>query len=223
MTCFTVQAQASSVLALPAGIVAAPLTAEMKMGEDLIDHIATSEPMVSRIEVVFCTASSSSFNDGGGIREDATADARQIYQSLMRPQDRQRRRQEFLESRSTRNQQRKEFWHRKLTNDMDDELCADMLEKMELDFDNDTMTLTLDTEHFNNDTYRDCLHATVVDLAIQPESCFIWAYQDTQLLNTVASGVVQSGRSSSKPFYDVGLEGSGQVVALSDTGLDTDK
>jgi hypothetical protein len=194
----------------------------MKMGEDLINHIATSEPMVSRIEVVFCTASSS-FGNGGGIREDTTANAWQIYQSLLRPQDRHRRRQEFLESRSTRDPQRKEFWHRKLTKDVDDELCADMLEKMELDFDNDTMTLTLDSEHFNNNTYRDCLQAAVVDLAVQPESCFIWAYQDTQLLNTVASGVIQSGRSSSKPFYDVGLEGSGQIVALSDSGLDTDK
>lgn len=98
-----------------------------------------------------------------------------------------------------------------------------MLEKMELDFDNDTMTLTVDSEHYNNDTYRDCLHAAVVDLAVQPESCFIWAYQDTQLLNTVARGVVQSGRSDSTPLYDVGLKGSDQIVALSDTSLDTDK
>jgi subtilisin family serine protease len=57
---------------------------------------------------------------------------------------------------------------------------------------------------------------------MQTEICYVGAYQQLETLNKLASGIVQSGSSTSTPFYDVGLDGLGQVVALSDTGLDTD-
>ena len=40
--------------------------------------------------------------------------------------------------------------------------------------------------------------------------------------NDIASALLQSGSPTEKPLYDVGLDGSGQVVALSDSGIDTD-
>jgi hypothetical protein len=55
---------------------------------------------------------------------------------------------------------------------------------------------------------------------MQTEICYVElpTNRDSQQM---ASGIVQSGSSTSTPFYDVGLDGLGQVV-LSDTGLDTD-
>ena len=69
----------------------------------------------------------------------------------------------------------------------------------------------------------DCVLAWALDLALQPDVCFVGAYPAVQLRNDLASGIVQGGGSvNSKPFYDVGLDGSGQIVAVSDTGVDLD-
>ena len=75
-------------------------------------------------------------------------------------------------------------------------------------------------------TYRrDCLQTVAYRLARHPQVCFVWASRPVELLNTVAAGVVQSGSGNGgdeTPFYDAGIRGNGQVVAVSDTGLDTD-
>jgi hypothetical protein len=48
--------------------------------------------------------------------------------------------------------------------------------------------------------------------------CAVEIAKPPKPLNVNAQGVIQSGEEGTKPFFDVGLDGSGQVVAVSDTG-----
>jgi hypothetical protein len=216
MTCFIVVALPSNIKGLPSGLAGIPMMAEMKMAAGLADYILTAEPMLSRVEALFCSMETESpsratvlatafldgmINDGAGRRLRANA---------------------FLESQVTRDSHREEFWHRQLQ-DSDDDLCNDMLASLKLEVSpkGNTMMLTLPPDQ-RNDEFRECLHALVVDLVMQTEICYVGAYQQIETLNKLATGIVQSGSSTSTPFYDVGLDGLGQVVALSDTGIDTD-
>lgn len=80
-----------------------------------------------------------------------------------------------------------------------------------------------------------CIYRLIIDLAMQNEICFISiGLKEVQLLNNVASGIIQSGNDNNNnsgggrikknkhPFHDIGLDGTGQIVAVSDSGLDTD-
>jgi subtilisin family serine protease len=216
MTCFIVVALPSNIKGLPSGVVGIPMMAEMKMAAGLADHILTAEPMLSRIEALFCSMETES-------PSRATVLATEFLDDMMNDgAGRRLRSNSFLESRVTRDSHREEFWHRQLQ-DSDDDFCKDMLASLELEVSpkGNTMMLTLPPDQ-QKDEFRECLHALVVDLVMQTEICYVGAYQQIETLNKLATGIVQSGSSTSTPFYDVGLDGLGEVVALSDTGLDTD-
>eukprot|EP00588_Corethron_pennatum_P009085 CAMPEP_0194270124 /NCGR_PEP_ID=MMETSP0169-20130528/4172_1 /TAXON_ID=218684 /ORGANISM="Corethron pennatum, Strain L29A3" /LENGTH=884 /DNA_ID=CAMNT_0039012057 /DNA_START=1 /DNA_END=2656 /DNA_ORIENTATION=+ len=67
-----------------------------------------------------------------------------------------------------------------------------------------------------------CVAVGVAALLKQREICQLSIRQDPKLLNTEALWITQGGGVSGySPFYDAGLRGEGQVVAVSDTGLDT--
>jgi subtilisin family serine protease len=216
MTCFIVVALPSDIKGLPSGVAGIPMMAEMKMAAGLGEHILTADPMPSRIDVLFCSSETESSSR-------ATVLATELLDDMMNDGvGRRLRADAFLESRISRDLQREEFWHRQLQ-DLDDDLCSDMLAslKLEVSAKGNTMMLTLLTDQ-RKDEFRKCLHALVVDLVMQTEICYVGAYQQIETLNKLATGIVQSGISTSTPFYDVGLDGLGQVVALSDTGIDTD-
>jgi subtilisin family serine protease len=216
MTCFIVVALPSDIKGFPPGVAGIPMMAEMKMAAGLGEHILTADPMPSRIDALFCSSETES-------PSRATVLATELLDNMMNDgAGRRLRADAFLESRITRDSQREEFWHRQLQ-DFDDDLCRDMLAslKLEVSAKGNTMMLTLPPDQ-RKDEFRECLHALVVDLVMQPEICYVGAYQQITTLNKLATGIVQSGSSTSTPFYDVGLDGLGQVVALSDTGIDTD-
>jgi subtilisin family serine protease len=216
MTCFIVVALPSDVKSLPSGVAGVPMLAEMKMAAGLGDHILTAVPMLSRIEALFCASETESSSRAAVLATQVLDDV--MYDGI----GRRVRANAFLESRTTRDPHREEFWHRQLQYSGDDQ-CSDMLASLELEVSvkGNTMTLTLPPDQ-RKDEYRECIHTLVVDLVMQMEICYVGAYQQIETLNTLATGIVQSGTSTSKPFYDVGLDGLGQVVALSDTGIDTD-
>jgi subtilisin family serine protease len=216
MTCFIVVALPSDIQGLPSGIAGIPMMAEMKMAAGLAEHILNADPMLSRIEALFCSSETES-------PSRATVLATELLDDMMNDgAGRRLRANAFLESRATRDSHREEFWHRQLQ-DSDDDLCRDMLTSLELDVSakGNTMSLTLPPDQ-RKDEFRECLHALVVDLVMRTEICYVGAYQQIETHNTLAAGIVQSGSSTSTPFYEVGLDGLGQVVALSDTGMDTD-
>ena len=226
MTCFAVEAPPSTVRTLPAGILSAPFSPEMKMGEGLVEHVATSDPMVSRIEAVFCA---------GEATEDTEGLAADIYESIVSSfqengEDRRRLRN-LLRTESSYLRSLKKGKKKNLSDDLfkipsdvdeTEDLCQEMVDGLTLEAAVDTMVLSLADEHLNNETYRECIYAVVYSLAVQPQVCFVWAWQPIELLNKLATGIVQSGDKDETPFFDARIDGGGQVVALSDTGLDTD-
>jgi subtilisin family serine protease len=145
-------------------------------------------------------------------------------QDLLLLQQNHTRRRRFLESRK--------FWRQQRSLVHLDE-CADIIQALEQDDNTNTDTITTSTLAWtlptkllqgNDETFlRDCLQALIVQWSLHPQVCWIGGYQNIELLNVVASGIVQSSRDHSTfPFYSVGLDGTDQVVAVSDTGLDTD-
>ena len=67
-----------------------------------------------------------------------------------------------------------------------------------------------------------CFSEFIVDLVVDPKVCFIGLIPDILPLEAIESAIVQSGDTNSKPFHDTGLDGRGEIVALSDSCLDTD-
>ena len=72
------------------------------------------------------------------------------------------------------------------------------------------------------DSGKNCIVSILAYLSSQPEVCSIGPIAKVFQLNYEASWIVQSGKSMERPFSDKGLDGKGQVVAVSDTGVDTD-
>ncbi|GMH89717.1 hypothetical protein TL16_g11543 [Triparma laevis f. inornata] len=70
-----------------------------------------------------------------------------------------------------------------------------------------------------------CFLSVIALLSEQPEVCHLAQRYRHQIRNDEAQWIVQSNQPSGpsmRPFYDAGITGEGQVVAVSDTGLDTD-
>lgn len=69
---------------------------------------------------------------------------------------------------------------------------------------------------------RECFAAYMAGFATQPEICSVEKLTPFRLFNNYAQWILQSNVVDSLPWYDVGLTGLNQVVAVSDSGLDTD-
>ena len=70
-----------------------------------------------------------------------------------------------------------------------------------------------------------CFLSVLALFAEQPEVCIVAHREMASLRNQEAQWIVQSNNPSGgnmRPFHDNGITGTGQVVAVSDTGLDTD-
>jgi hypothetical protein len=65
---------------------------------------------------------------------------------------------------------------------------------------------------------RECLHALVAGLSISDAICSIEPRHEITASNSVAQWVTQSNVQNSRPLFNVGLKGEGQVVQVSDTG-----
>jgi hypothetical protein len=66
-----------------------------------------------------------------------------------------------------------------------------------------------------------CTLSLLAALVAQTEVCSVGHLIQPRLVNDKAQWITQSGSSESRPFWDSGLTGSGQVVLISDSGLDT--
>ena len=65
-----------------------------------------------------------------------------------------------------------------------------------------------------------CAMALVSTLTGIDEVCSVDVQTDINIENTISAYLQQTGIRDVTPFYDVGLNGEGQVVSVSDTGLD---
>ena len=67
-----------------------------------------------------------------------------------------------------------------------------------------------------------CMLTLTLAISTLSTVCAVEITKSPKPLNVDAQWVIQSGHESSEPFFDVGLNGTGQIVAVSDTGIDTD-
>ena len=67
-----------------------------------------------------------------------------------------------------------------------------------------------------------CILTLTLAISTLSTVCAVEVVKSPKPLNVAAQWVIQSGKESSEPFYDVGLDGTGQVVSVSDTGIDKD-
>jgi len=65
-----------------------------------------------------------------------------------------------------------------------------------------------------------CVGSLIAGLAVRQDVCGLEIAADIGVSNYNANWMVQSGVQDETPWTDVGLDGEGQVVALSDTGID---
>ena len=58
-------------------------------------------------------------------------------------------------------------------------------------------------------------------MSAQPEVCSVESVEQPRTLNDIAQWITQTGVLNKRPFWDAGITGEGQIVQVSDTGLDT--
>jgi len=74
----------------------------------------------------------------------------------------------------------------------------------------------------NTDVDMGCMLTLSLAIAAHPNVCSLESRERVKVQNTVVQWLTQSEVEGRTPFFDVGLDGDGQVVAVSDTGCDRD-
>lgn len=67
-----------------------------------------------------------------------------------------------------------------------------------------------------------CFLTLLLAIAALPTVCSLEVRREVKTLNMEAQWIIQSGIENEVPFFDMGLDGEGQVVAVSDTGIALD-
>lgn len=208
MSCFALQSTFSTLSDLPENFQSVPILPEMKMPHGTMDAIDNSDINLGRVEAVLCP----------GVN-DLPAALAAVEQLVKEPHNRGRelRLNEFAQSRSQVDHVNHQ-WHRTMSETSN---CDEIASELRVDSFGDTIMFAPSSSSQGGD-WHTCLRMFLVDLSLHDNICFVGAYEDPQILNDLASGILQSGSANSKPFYSVGLDGSGQVVALADSGIDID-
>ena len=67
-----------------------------------------------------------------------------------------------------------------------------------------------------------CVLGLIAHLGINNKVCQLEVTPTQTVANDQAQWLTQTAVKNERPFFDVGLDGTGQVVAVSDTGVDRD-
>lgn len=207
MTCFAVRSTPSIVAGLGEMFQTIPIVPEMKIAYGTMEAISASTAEIRRIEAVMCPGES---------RFDAPYSGLEHMDDLQSHGNRRLEIDTFFESRDSVYEKLDLQWHHSIRR-VESAQCHELLPELEFNSHGDTFMLEIPSGF-----RHDCLQILVLDLALQNDVCSVGAYQEMQHRNDIASALLQSGSPTEKPLYDVGLDGSGQVVALSDSGTDTD-
>jgi hypothetical protein len=220
-TCYFVSAHASVAEAAPYSLVVTPVLPEMKMREGLVDHIVSGHPLPRHFQSLFCPGEASDHAEGLDLTND-------ILTRMKRREDSEGRHlvsKHFLRygDVETRDKERAEFWDRTLRQEINTDLCEDVFNALEIEVSSkgDSFSFVAVLQS-SQEALRKCFLSLLTGIATQPEICWVGVVPDAVPLNSEAQWVTQSRKKESRPFFDVGLDGEGQVIGISDTGLDTD-
>eukprot|EP00814_Leptocylindrus_danicus_P000390 CAMPEP_0116003412 /NCGR_PEP_ID=MMETSP0321-20121206/41_1 /TAXON_ID=163516 /ORGANISM="Leptocylindrus danicus var. danicus, Strain B650" /LENGTH=1052 /DNA_ID=CAMNT_0003471617 /DNA_START=103 /DNA_END=3258 /DNA_ORIENTATION=- len=124
---------------------------------------------------------------------------------------------EVLAVRTQNADNRAQIWHRGLS---DDNKCSNLFDSLSFELDEDDLVVTyiFDQEEVS----IDCATSFLASLAVQKDVVSISLSTSVETMNVEAQWITQSGKEDERPWFDAGLTGKGQVVSVSDTGLDVD-
>jgi hypothetical protein len=193
----------------------------MKMQKGLVDHIVSGHPLPRHFQSIFCRGEARDNAEGLDLTNDIL--------SRMKWREGTLRRQLVFEpflrygDVETRDKERAEFWDRTLRQEINADLCEDVFSALEIEVSSkgDSFSVVAALQS-SQEALRKCLLLLVTGMATQPEICWVGVVPDVVPLNSEAQWVTQSRKKESRPFFDVGIDGKGQVIGISDTGLDTD-
>eukprot|EP00804_Cyclotella_cryptica_P013914 CCRYP_002444-RC/>CCRYP_002444-RC protein AED:0.08 eAED:0.08 QI:101/0.77/0.6/1/0.77/0.7/10/144/934 len=72
----------------------------------------------------------------------------------------------------------------------------------------------------NSTQDRGCVLTLTLAIAAHPNVCSLDLRREVSTQNIIAQWITQSELENERPFFDSGLDGTGQVVSVSDTGID---
>ena len=78
----------------------------------------------------------------------------------------------------------------------------------------------VDSSMSPKDIFETCILTLIMSMSLQAEVCSIEIEPKYKLFNEQIQYLVQSSKKHKYPWYDVGLNGKGEIVALSDAGID---
>lgn len=207
-------ALASVADSAPHSLVIAPLLPELKLEQGVVDAIVFGHPVPRKFESVFCPGETSSAREATLLAEDIL--------SRVKEQEGEggRRLNIFSHFGVVREMSNHD---RTLQGKGDSELCRDVFGGLVSRVSDKGESFSFELQHQStHENVRTCLLLLVLDLAAQPEISWLGVVPDMVPLNSEAQWVSQSRQQEWRPFFDVGLDGTGQVIGVSDTGLDTD-
>jgi hypothetical protein len=217
-----------------------PMTSYMKMRKGLVEHVEESSndaAMHKQLAVDFCSASIG-FDSSQALAEE-------LLERVTNQRDGQNGRslalQKFAWSSDSMHRHMRrhlkssqsgvtsihERWSRALAQGLDaDHRCRSMLDDVEFSFSSSNKGMFIDLGHGAQDdvasaSNADCVLSVVAALSAQPEVCGISSNVMPKPLNDIAQWITQSGITDQRPFWDAGITGDGEIVQVSDTGLDT--
>lgn len=122
---------------------------------------------------------------------------------------------------------RQSFWDQILTDGVESGACQDTFDnQLVWDYSSSATAEGIITLTFNNTDAETldgiCALAVLAALAVHPAVCTVETRKPVQTFNKNAQWLVQTGIDSQRPWFDAGIMGKGQVVAVSDTGIDVD-
>ena len=223
MTCYIVGALASVANSAPSSLLVNPLLPEMKLEQGIVDRIVFGHPMPQRFESILCPG-----------EDSANVEKLLLVQDIFSRVEQQGGRNgrhlmsNFFAARSgvereTQDYERTAFWNRTLQDEINTEVCQDLFDGLVTNVAEKGESFSFESPiQSTHENSRRCLLLLVSGLSTQPEVCWIGVVPGMVPLNLEAQWVSQSRQSESRPFFDVGLDGTGQVIGISDTGLDTD-
>ena len=201
MICFAAEIDAATARRIGSFLSVTPFTPAMKKSPGISSNIDEKAHMLARIDAMMCTKKTPT-----ELEEIST----EMLKGLVEGQD------------HTRHHVRRsmEGQHRRLqSSGTVSAECLDFFSSLHREFDRDIVSFTVPRE-MRDGKYRECLRNMVNHVAAHAKTCFVGVYQEAQTENALAAGITQSGNKDSTPFFSAGLDGEGQIVAVSDTGLD---